>query len=70
MKLHEHPQTLRDVVLGFIGTSISAMSTIVEFVPYIFGLGLSAYAIYNQHMLAKINRKKLQKLEQEEHEGN
>lgn len=66
MKLHEHPQTLKDLILGYMGATISAVATIVDVVPFIIGLGISFYALYNQHMLAKINKKKLQKLEDED----
>ena len=66
MKLGEHPQTLKDLVLGYMGATISAIATIVDVVPYVIGLGISFYALYNQHMLAKINRKKLEKLDNED----
>ena len=66
MKLGEHPQTLKDLVLGYMGATISAVATIVDVVPYVIGLGISFYALYNQQMLAKINRKKLEKLDNED----
>ena len=65
MKLHNDGQTLKDIIVGYFGMLISAAATVAEVLPFLLGLGLSAYALYNQHQQAKINRMKIKKMENE-----
>jgi hypothetical protein len=63
------PKTLSDFIVGWIGALVAAASQAADFAyshgAYILGICVTAYALYNQHMQAKINRKALKKIENE-----
>lgn len=72
MKLMPHRiKTYYDSILGYLGVIISTfsaqyMETLKFWVPWTLGIAVTSYALYNQHVQSKINRKKLQKYNEDD----
>jgi hypothetical protein len=58
-KFSENPQTLKDFMIGMAGSMYAAAVWAYSHAAYILGLLVTVYALYNQHLQAQINRKKL-----------
>lgn len=71
-KITDNPQTLKDLIIGYTGTlgslAAAAMDAVTYIVPWILGISVTLYALYNQHLQGKINRAKLKNIEKGIHE--
>lgn len=60
------PQNLKNTVMGFASSLIAlAAANWQVIIPWVLGVAVACYSLYNQHLTAKINRKKLK-----EHDAN
>ena len=71
-KITDNPQTLKDLVIGYMGTlgslAAAAVDVVTYIIPWILGISVTIYALYNQHLQAKINRMKLKNMNKPTHE--
>jgi hypothetical protein len=63
-----NPQSLKDFMIGMAGALWAAAAWAYSHAAYIIGLLVAIYGLYNQHLLAKINREKLKNLNKGTHE--
>jgi predicted histidine transporter YuiF (NhaC family) len=67
--INRNPHTTKDLIIGYMGAFLSlaakAADMLYTAIPYVTGLLLTLYAIYNQHQQARINRMKIKRYQQE-----